>query len=359
MKTRLNWSAHPKFNRWLHIAATLLVCALIIGLFAGFATARTTYFITDGDQTVTVSGYVGALDAALKKAGISLSEHDLTSEVHEDHITHVTITRAMNITVQQGEDSQALIVYGGTVSDLLKQLNVTLGEYDSLSAAADTALADGMTITVTHRTAVMENTYAPIVHQTVYQDDTNAYQGEERVQQTGADGVMAHTVRAVYNSDGTVYSREDLGDSVFRSPTDEIISRGTKVRVRSASSLNITNDVLANVSDRTLTTKSGQTYSYSAVITCVATAYTTQYQSWKRTSTGTTARIGAIAVDPSIIPYGTKMFIVSSDGTITYGVATAEDCGGAIKGKKIDLFYDTYRQCILFGRRRCTVYLLS
>jgi 3D (Asp-Asp-Asp) domain-containing protein len=53
------------------------------------------------------------------------------------------------------------------------------------------------------------------------------------------------------------------------------------------------------------------------------------------------------------------MFIVSSDGSITYGIATAEDCGGAIKGSKIDLFFNTYEECIQFGRRSCTVYILS
>ena len=53
------------------------------------------------------------------------------------------------------------------------------------------------------------------------------------------------------------------------------------------------------------------------------------------------------------------MYIVSSDGTITYGVATAEDCGGSIKGNRVDLFFDTYSECINFGVRSCTVYILD
>ena len=88
-------------------------------------------------------------------------------------------------------------------------------------------------------------------------------------------------------------------------------------------------------------------------------AYTTERQSWKKTATGTIARVGAIAVDPKVIPYGTRMYIVSSDGTITYGVATAEDCGGSIKGNRVDLFFDTYSECINFGVRSCTVYILD
>jgi 3D (Asp-Asp-Asp) domain-containing protein len=77
------------------------------------------------------------------------------------------------------------------------------------------------------------------------------------------------------------------------------------------------------------------------------------------TSTGTTVRIGTVAVDPRIIPYGSRMFIISNDGVYIYGVAVAEDCGGAIKGDRIDLYMPTYEDCVQFGRRTCTIYFLG
>ncbi len=95
--------------------------------------------------------------------------------------------------------------------------------------------------------------------------------------------------------------------------------------------------------------------SYSSTISVEATAYT----GGGTTATGTSARYGAIAVDCSVIPYGTRMYIVSDDGNWIYGVATAEDCGGAIKGNIIDLYFDDYSTCIQFGRRSCTVYILD
>lgn len=94
---------------------------------------------------------------------------------------------------------------------------------------------------------------------------------------------------------------------------------------------------------------------YSKALSVTATAYT----GGGITATGTNARYGAIAVDPSVIPYGTRMYIVSDDGKYIYGYATAEDCGGAIKGNKIDLYFDSYDTCIQFGRRSCTVYILD
>ncbi|MDR2530624.1 MAG: 3D domain-containing protein [Oscillospiraceae bacterium] len=98
---------------------------------------------------------------------------------------------------------------------------------------------------------------------------------------------------------------------------------------------------------------------YVKYIEVSATAYTTERQSNKITATGTTARVGAIAVDPTVIPYGTRMYIVSARGDWIYGYAVAEDCGGGIKGNKIDLFFDTYDECIEFGVRRAIVYVLD
>ena len=67
--------------------------------------------------------------------------------------------------------------------------------------------------------------------------------------------------------------------------------------------------------------------------------------------------MGTVAVDKSTIPLGTRMYIVAANGSVIYGLAVAEDTG--VKGNKIDLYYDTYDECIQFGRRTCTVYILQ
>jgi 3D (Asp-Asp-Asp) domain-containing protein len=79
------------------------------------------------------------------------------------------------------------------------------------------------------------------------------------------------------------------------------------------------------------------------------------------TATGTKARVGAIAVDPKLIPYGTRMFIVSNDGVYVYGIATAEDCGDKrfIHDTRLDLFFNTKYECVQFGARMCDVYILG
>ena len=71
------------------------------------------------------------------------------------------------------------------------------------------------------------------------------------------------------------------------------------------------------------------------------------------TATGVPASYGVAAVDPDVIPLGTRVFVPG------YGIALAADTGGAIDGHIIDLCYDDYDEAIYFGRRDVDVYLLA
>lgn len=71
------------------------------------------------------------------------------------------------------------------------------------------------------------------------------------------------------------------------------------------------------------------------------------------TSRGSFLRRGLVAVDPNVIPLGTRLYVSG------YGYAIADDVGGAIKGNKIDLAYDSHGEAIQFGRRNVTVYILD
>ena len=101
----------------------------------------------------------------------------------------------------------------------------------------------------------------------------------------------------------------------------------------------------------------GDVLTYRNEITSLATAYCDK----GKTATGTQARVGAIAVDPEVFPYGTRFYIQTRDGEYIYGIATAEDCGSKefIYGSRLDLYFDTRRECIQFGARSCDVYILG
>ncbi|MDI6812963.1 MAG: 3D domain-containing protein [Desulfitobacteriaceae bacterium] len=86
------------------------------------------------------------------------------------------------------------------------------------------------------------------------------------------------------------------------------------------------------------------------IFTVEATAYT---YTGNRTATGVQPRKGLIAVDPSVIPLGSRVYV---DG---YGYATAADTGGAILGNKVDVFFPSLRECLDWGRRPVRLYLLA
>lgn len=100
---------------------------------------------------------------------------------------------------------------------------------------------------------------------------------------------------------------------------------------------------------------SGDTMTFSSQVTCNASAYDIH----GRTASGRPTQYGNIAVDPSVFPYGTRFYIYTDDGYLTYGMATAADCGTSIKGHKLDLWFDEYDQACRFGRRNCTVFVLN
>ena len=107
--------------------------------------------------------------------------------------------------------------------------------------------------------------------------------------------------------------------------------------------------------------KSGVTMTYSKVMTCNSTAYYSGGDggaAWT-TAVGAKVGIGTIAVDPTVIPYYTKMFIQTSNGSRVYGMGTALDCGGAIKGNIVDLWFPSFADCRSWGRRNVTVYILD
>lgn len=71
------------------------------------------------------------------------------------------------------------------------------------------------------------------------------------------------------------------------------------------------------------------------------------------TATGTLVRHGVIAVDPSVIPLGTHVFIPD------YGEAIAEDIGWGVKGNMIDVAFDTHEEALMFGRQEIEIYIMD
>lgn len=168
--------------------------------------------------------------------------------------------------------------------------------------------------------------------------DSSLEQGKTRIVSDGRQGLLLKTV--VETRIGTkLISREKVSERVLARPMDEVVHYGTKPPLKK------------------LVTKSG-TYYYRKSFMVMATAYEPSEVSCGPyadgfTSIGLKAGPGIIAVDPRVIPMRSKVYVEG------YGYAIAGDVGGAIKGNRIDVCYNTVQEALNWGRRRVRVYILE
>ncbi len=152
--------------------------------------------------------------------------------------------------------------------------------------------------------------------------------GETKLVQQGENGLIRR-VMLVQKENGLETGQFVINTETLKAVVPEITALGTK---------------------GTQVVSSRGTFKPRKMMTLQATAYT---HTGNTTFTGVYPRIGTIAVDPTEIPLGSKMWV---DG---YGFGIAQDTGGMIKGKIIDLFMETEKECLRWGRREVNVYILE
>ncbi|MDR3348616.1 MAG: peptidoglycan-binding protein [Acidaminococcales bacterium] len=148
---------------------------------------------------------------------------------------------------------------------------------------------------------------------------------------------------------------------VYKGPLDSKFGPETRQAVMSFQKLAglpedgvITKSVMGQIVKRAKRIMNTPPSRYKRVLTMEATAYTSDDPGCGLyTAGGNRLRRGLVAVDPRFIPLGTRLFVAG------YGYAVADDTGGAIKGSRIDLAYESRPDALKFGRRMVTVYILD
>ncbi len=197
-----------------------------------------------------------------------------------------------------------------------------------------------------------QETTVGVGYGSTYCYDPSLPEGKMEVLFEGQTGLAQQVSNLTYTND-VLTGREVLSQEITKAPVNQIVAIGTGEKEGSIRTFPL-------IGENLLVTAQGEVFTFSHVGRFSATAYTAGEPGVDHTTaTGTRARVGAIAVDPKVIPYFTKMFIVTEDGKYVYGYASAEDCGGGIKGNRIDLYFDTLSQCNTFGVRMCQVYFLN
>ena len=184
-------------------------------------------------------------------------------------------------------------------------------------------------------TIATERRTTTLPYRRIYRMSRAAQLGQTDVARQGQAGVLERTYKVTYRDNVPVAYRYQ-GRRVVKSPVDMIIDAGYTDRAAMA-----------------MPSRSGL-YTRAREIDMVATGYSPMEGSATgRCANGMRAGYGVVAVDPRLIPLGSKLFVEG------YGYAFAGDTGGAIKGRRIDLGQNTYHAASMVGRRKVHVYVLS
>lgn len=338
-----------KILRFALCASSLLALGMGAGLLQRQAFAETTYHITDGNRVLVHTTESRDAQTVLDEAGVILGQEDTYTQKAEEGT--IAVNRGKRVTVDYHGERFETVSQGEPVWQLLERLSLDWGERDRISAPLDLQVYDGMVLTVELEAQEVQTYTAVLPYETTYCTDPSLAAGEKRVLIQGSSGRVRCTALVTYIN-GKEQRREILREDVTVQPVRSVVAVGTGQLLEEpeVSSAPVIGGGLIRL-------PTGEVLTYSNEITSLATAYCDK----GKTATGTQARVGAIAVDPQCIPYGTRMFIVSLDGEYVYGIATAEDCGSKeyIYDTRIDLHFDTYRECRQFGARWCKVYFLS
>lgn len=316
----------------------IVVCLLLAASvnLVGFAAQPKTVRIKVDGQTITLQTRALTVQGALEEAGVVLQKADGYELVGEEEKLNdgatIEVTRAMPVKVWKAGRTTEYTIGRKTVRDVLNAVGVDYKGFQ-VYPGLDTEVTPDMTIHIISPTNKLTTETRDIPYEVEMRNNDNLPRGRQNVISPGQNGQEKVTYREIKVGSETV--RQELNREVLSEPVPEIVEVGT------GNNLNM------------IETSRGFVR-YRSARTVEASAYTMAEGSGTGlTSTGVVPHHGVVAVDPDVIPYGTRMYIPG------YGFAVAADCGGAINGNTIDLFMEDYGDAISWGRRDVTVYFLE
>ncbi len=318
--------------------------------------------IYDEGKLVASVNVAGTVKSALDKAGVKLKNGDKLNFGEDVGITSdmkIEIDRAFPVKINVDGEEKTVNITGGTVEDVIKQAGINLGQFDKISKNMAKKVSAKTSITIQRITYRTETKTVKTDYKTKIEYDDSMYEDQRKVKRKGVKGKSINEFKYKY-VDGKLVDTEVLSSKTIKEPVTQILIRGTKVRSTGFTGASVkSGKVISELKPpfEIPLNKNGRPVNYKKVITGKATAYCTG----TTCSTGAPAMPGRVAVDPREIPYGTKMYIVSSDGRWNYGYCIASDTGGFIYNSStvVDLYMRGYSTCRNFGRRNVDIYILE
>lgn len=326
----------------------LVIMLLIIGILIPVVNSKKTFVVSIDGETTQITTYKKTYNEALKCNKIFVGLKDKTSIGIDSEImdkSTLSVIKAINVEVEVDGKQLRIQTAEPNISSMLYAEGIVVNDYDKVYPSIDSSIQDGLKVAITRvETKTIKDTES-IDFSTVIRNDDSLEKGSNRVVQEGQKGQKQITTRIVYE-DGKEVSKKLISDTITKEPVEKIVAMGT---------LGVYN------------LSRGGSVHYTKQLRMKSTAYspydsgsykTPGNEHIEITAIGTIAKrntegYSSVAVDPSIIALGSKLYIPG------YGYGIAEDTGGAIKGNRIDLFYYTRSEASDWGVRMVDVYILK
>ncbi|WP_157130734.1 G5 and 3D domain-containing protein [Halobacillus mangrovi] len=322
--------------------------------------------VTIDDQEKKYHTTADTVGEFIEEEEISLKEQDEVSHQSDTTIEagmELQIDKAVQVVLDDAGEEEKVWTTASTVGDFLKNQEVTLNELDELKPAKSDSLTEDTNVTITRVEKVTDVIEEEVDYSVETRKDDSLPKGEREVVSDGEKGLVTKKYEVTLKN-GEETDRELLKESVEKESKKKIVAVGTKVEKtytaasNDSSSQEASSSSSSESSNEATTVVSRGEESESKTLYMHATAYTANCSGCSGiTATGINLKENpdkkVIAVDPSVIPLGSRVWVEG------YGYAVAGDTGGAIDGNRIDLFMSSKSEALSFGSRNVKVKILD
>lgn len=331
--------------------AVLLCAAASLGL--SLAVVSESMHIVEISDTHGQSGVIVTcatdVNTIVDQAGLTApSSEDELQIVESDGRDRIHVLRAFTVPVTADGTTTDLVATDETVGELLDEAGIEVGEADVVEPALDEVLERGDSVTLQRVEYVDYTTEETIPIETEYRESSLYYRDTDAqlVLEEGQEGLDVVTWREVW-VDGELTETVEAGrETVVPMEPAVVKCYGEGVPVSIFTGPEVVDGVPVEGVEAVYTSQRSTGYSASKTA---------------KGASGQRLTYGTVAVDPSVIPYGTLLYITSDDGRFVYGYAYAADTGTAMMAGHafVDLYYETYEESVTSAVIPVTVYVID
>ena len=295
---------------------------------------KTLVISIDGKEETFVT-YKGTVKDVLQERGVELASKDKVQPSLESKVSEketIKLKTAIPVEINSNGIKVQVQTAEDTIENMLDAEETTLKEQgiqfdknvDEVSPSLDSKIEGDVSVQlvkVETKDLVEKET---IKFDTIVEKNADLDSSVQKVKSEGNNGEKEITYQLIYK-DGVEVSRNVKSTKTILEPQNQIVVKGT---------------------GQVYASRGGDSITYKKKLNCTATAYSNH----SNTATGrkpvrNEGGVSTIAVDPSVVPLGSKVYVEG------YGYAIAADTGGAIKGNKIDIYLNSSSECNDWGRR--------